>query len=174
MIKKEFILGELKLIKIIGSNKHKKRIGLYLCFCGKEFETLLSSVKNKLTQSCGCYSKFNSENNHLKHGEAKSRLNNIRVKLKQRCLNSKCKDYKNYGGRGITVYEEWKNSYETFRDWALKTGYRETLELDRIDVNGNYEPSNCRWVNESIQRINQRSRKNREGLTGISFRLSGR
>lgn len=173
----EFILGELKLLEIVGSNKHKKRIGKYRCFCGKTFETLLASVKNKLTQSCGCYSSFNSKNNHLlKHGESSSRLSNIRSKIRQRCTNPNCEDFYNYGGRGITVCEEWRNDFTKFRDWALANGYSDELEIDRIDVNGNYEPSNCRWVNESIQRTNQRiNRVKKSALPiGVSIKNNGR
>ena len=67
-------------------------------------------------------------------------------------------DYKRYGGRGITICDEW-NDYNTFRDWALSNGYSDNLSIDRIDVNGNYEPSNCRWVDGIIQANNVRNNR---------------
>lgn len=75
--------------------------------------------------------------------------------MKQRCNNSNYSNYKNYGGRGITYCEEWEKA-ENFCKWALSNGYREGLEIDRIDVDGNYEPSNCRWVDRKTNAQNQR------------------
>ena len=74
-----------------------------------------------------------------------------------RCTCECWRDYKNYGGRGITVCPEWKESFESFRDWALANGYQDNLTLDRIEVNGNYEPSNCRWATVKQQANNTRS-----------------
>lgn len=91
------------------------------------------------------------------HHEAhKNRLYKIWSGMKERCYRKKHTHYRDYGGRGITVCEEWKNDYVTFRDWALKNGYRDDLTLDRIDVNGNYEPSNCRWISKKEQFKNTR------------------
>ena len=96
------------------------------------------------------------------------RLDNIYRGMKQRCYYQKHKAYKNYGGRGISVCDEWKNSSKAFFKWALSNGYEEHLTLDRIDNNGNYEPSNCRWVSQREQATNKRSKSN-TGVVGVSY-----
>ena len=77
--------------------------------------------------------------------------------IKARCYNSNGKQYKDYGGRGIRVCDEWLENFEPFYEWAINNGYREDLTIDRIDVNGDYEPSNCRWVTAKAQQNNKRS-----------------
>jgi len=109
--------------------------------------------------SCGCFwyetvPSINHEKN-VRHGETKTRLHRIWSNLRFRCNNPSCYRYKDYGGRGIKVCQEWSD-YETFRDWALNNGYSDELTIDRIDVNGNYEPSNCRWVDSKTQSNNMR------------------
>ena len=85
-----------------------------------------------------------------------TRLHRIWSNLKQRCYNPKRPDFKYYGGRGITVCDEWKNEFQAFYDWAMSNGYQDNLTLDRIDSNGNYEPSNCRWATMKVQTNNKR------------------
>lgn len=87
--------------------------------------------------------------------------------MKQRCYYPKNKDFNNYGGRGIIVCTEWKDNFESFYNWANKNGYKDNLQIDRIDVNGNYEPSNCRFVSSKINSINKRNTRyiNYKGTT---------
>ena len=78
--------------------------------------------------------------------------------MRKRCQNPNAYNYDNYGGRGISVCEEW-NDYYTFRDWSLGNGYQDDLSIDRIDVNGNYQPDNCRWVTRDVQANNRRTNR---------------
>lgn len=93
----------------------------------------------------------------IKHGFRRTRLYKCWIDMKQRCSNPNRKDFKHYGERGIGVCEEWKNDFMCFHDWAMKNGYKDALTIDRINVNGNYEPSNCRWVDNMTQRNNRRN-----------------
>lgn len=85
-----------------------------------------------------------------------NRLKHIYSAMKQRCYNSKDPNYQNYGGRGIRICDEWLDSYSDFEAWALSNGYSDDLSIDRIDVNGDYEPSNCRWTDPKTQCNNKR------------------
>lgn len=94
---------------------------------------------------------------YVKHGKKNTRLYRIWLQMKNRCFNIRTNRYKDYGGRGITVCDEWKNDFTKFYDWSILNGYQENLTIDRIDNDGNYEPSNCRWVTVKIQNRNSRS-----------------
>ena len=93
------------------------------------------------------------------HGETKTHLYGIWSAIKTRCYNPNSKYYDSYGGRGITMCDEWRDSYEAFRDWANSRGDRQGLSIDRCNNNGNYEPSNCRWVDSVAQANNRRSNR---------------
>lgn len=99
------------------------------------------------------------KSNHYKHGKTGTRIYRIYANMKTRCYNMNYPKYNDYGGRGITVCEEWKNSFNSFYTWAISNGYTDKLTIDRIDNNGNYTPSNCRWVDYHIQGINKRNTK---------------
>lgn len=88
------------------------------------------------------------------HGLRHTKIHSVWHDMKTRCYNKNCKSYKRYGERGITVCEEWRNDFKAFYDWAMANGYKEGLTIDRIDVNGNYEPKNCRFVTAKVQSRN--------------------
>ena len=128
------------------------------CECGNETIVFEDNLKRGHTRSCGCLkAEIIAAGAHTKHGGRHTRLYEIWRSMKQRCSNPNKINYERYGGRGISVCEEWKNSYQAFREWALSNGYRDDLSLDRIDNSGNYEPSNCRWETATAQSNNRRS-----------------
>lgn len=142
-------LTAVKRIRVKG-----KSMWLFNCDCGNQKEALPAPVRNGHTTSCGCRQK--ECRNHTKHGESKTRLFSTWQSMKDRCNNSKSKFYKNYGGRGIKICEEW-GEFIAFRDWSLLNGYSDNLSIDRINNDGNYEPSNCRFTTHSIQNRNKRN-----------------
>jgi hypothetical protein len=97
--------------------------------------------------------------NHYIHGKRKTRLYRIWANIKTRCTNTNDPHFDRYGGRGITICDEWKNDFKAFYDWSMSNGYADDLTIDRIDNNGNYEPSNCRWVTVAEQNRNKRNVK---------------
>lgn len=103
--------------------------------------------------------KFQSGKEHInfKHGLYKNRLYGIWSNMKTRCCSETYHLYKDYGARGIEVCDEWLNDFEHFYNWAISNGYQDNLTIDRINNNGNYEPSNCRWVDMKTQNRNRRS-----------------
>lgn len=131
------------------------------CDCGNEKEVV--AWKLFTVKSCGCFEKENRERlieKSKKHGMTNTRIYSVWCGMKDRCTNPNTEHYDRYGGRGIKICDEWLHSFDNFYKWAVSAGYDETKtgneqSIDRIDVNGNYEPANCRWVTKKEQMANK-------------------
>lgn len=123
------------------------------CDCGNTTIVRGTNLKSGHTISCGC------KKGKIIHNKWRTRLYRIYANMKQRCNNPKNIWYKNYGARGITICDEWLNDFMNFYNWAQANGYKENLTLDRINVNGNYEPNNCRWADRVVQQNNMRTNR---------------
>ena len=126
----------------------KLRKGLFQCVCGNKFETCMSSIKSGNTKSCGCHQKRASSEVNTKHGNSHHPLYRVWIDMRGRCYNKNIKQYKNYGGRGVAICDEWSNNFKMFYDWAIKNGWERGLQIDRIDNDGNYKPLNCRFITQ--------------------------
>ena len=156
MIGKRF--GRLTVIAESPIRKNKAVCWVCKCDCGNITQPIKSStLRNGESKSCGCLQVEITAKRSTKHGLRKTRIYSIWSNMKHRCYSPNATGFKNYGGRGITVCEEWKNSFQVFYDWSMSNGYEEHLTIDRIDVNGNYKPSNCRWVSMEIQQNNRKN-----------------
>lgn len=163
--------GRLTIIQEITPHVHpngqKRRKILCRCECGNETEVILNSLRSGNTTSCGCK---NKEGTHTTHGLTNHPLYKVWKGMKSRCYNSKTKQYGDWGGRGITVCQEWVYDFKSFYDFAMANGWKKGLEIDRINNEGNYEPSNCRFVTRQENILNQRIKKNNtSGYRGVSY-----
>jgi len=136
----------------------------FLCECSCSDKTRRYVSSNSLVRgistNCGCVRKVSILKSNTKHGFSYNRLYGILYGMKSRCLKTSTISYKNYGGRGIKICDEWldeKTGLKTFIEWAMRSGYQSNLSIDRINNDGNYEPSNCRWSTSSEQNNNTRS-----------------
>lgn len=152
--------GRLTVIeKAATKSKEGRAVWVCSCSCGNTVLVDTKSLTTQSTKSCGCYSKEVHKQIFTKHGESKSKLYFVWNDMKSRCTDKKALPYKDYGGRGIFVCEEWMKSYEPFRDWALSNGYKQGLTLDRKDVDKGYYPENCRWATMQVQCNNKRNNR---------------
>lgn len=154
MTSEDFIgkrFGKIVVKSIDRTKKSKNTYYICECDCGNITSVSRPNLRNH-TRSCGCLSK----ETHTKHGLSKTRIAGIYRSMLHRCNSPNDHAYKDYGGRGIKVCEEWNNDILAFYKWAMDNGYQDDLTLDRINVNGNYEPSNCRWTDRKTQSNNTR------------------
>lgn len=158
--------GRLTAVERVQSKSGHQR-WLFACECGKRIEVFVSNTKTGNTQSCGCLNRERIRECKTKHGFTHTRLYQALNDMIQRCYNPRNTHYKDYGGRGISVCEEWRNNRATFFSWALKHGYQDNLQIDRIDTNGNYTPNNCRFVTCQENQNNKRNNHKLE-LDGVT------
>lgn len=153
--------GKLTAVKRVGS---KNNIPLWecKCECGNTCFVTSKLLRSGGTTSCGCYRKENSRKMLSEivttHGKSRTRIYTIWRSMLSRCSNPANKAYSYYGGKGITVCKEW-STFDNFYQWAMQNGYADTLTIDRINGDGNYQPDNCRWVTRAEQNKNRHFRR---------------
>lgn len=167
------LIEDLGMIYVNENSKMKKHYAIYECpFCKTQFRCYVYNATENGTQSCGCLQKQKVKSLKTKHNMYNHRIYRIYQNIRARCLNSKGRDFASYGGRGIKICDEWLNDFMSFYNWAIENGYQDNLSIDRIDNNGNYEPSNCRWTTQSVQSRNTRKlfSHNKSGFRGAFWR----
>ena len=137
----------------------KARKAMCKCICGNYKKVAFQDLRNGHTKSCGCLKRERIISYSTKHGMSRHPLTPIYSAMIQRCTNPENDRYRDYGGRGITICEEWRNNNTLFFKWALNNGWKQGLEIDREDNEKGYSPENCRIVTEKVQQRNKRNNR---------------
>ncbi|WP_239700368.1 AP2 domain-containing protein [Mammaliicoccus sp. D-M17] len=160
----------LKVLEYSGKNKHKKKLYNCLCTrCGNEKVMIGTEVKNGYSKSCGCLSRDIAKNRSTSHGMSKTLIYSKWKGMKKRCYQKTYQYYNSYGGRGITMCDEWKNDFSAFYNDMGDIPF-EGAELDRIDNDKGYYKENCRWVSHKENTNNRRKYSNKTGYTGVTYK----
>lgn len=162
--------GRLQVLKRAENDKYGNAMWLCLCDCGNKAIVKGQHLRSGKTKSCGCYHKDKLRSLKLEHGYSCTPLYKCWHAMKSRCINVKHESFNDYGGRGIKVCDEWLEP-TSFIEWALDNEYRESLTIERIDVNGDYTPENCTWVTRVEQNKNTR-RNIKQIIQGEEYTLA--
>jgi hypothetical protein len=147
--------GKLTAVNPTGKDKGQRVLWRCSCDCGKETTVQIYSLFKGSTKSCGCGMVTTTAKKNTTHGACGTKLYFVWDGMRQRCTNPNAARFADYGGRGITVCDEWRR-FAPFQAWAIAAGYRDGLSLDRIDGDKGYSPDNCRWATSVEQRLNRR------------------
>lgn len=155
--------GRLTVVQRLASDRNGNAVWLCECDCGNSTTATTAKMKTGRKVSCGCW-------RNRQNGHSRERLYVIWRGMMSRCNDPRHDHYMNYGGRGISVCEEWR-SFLPFREWAIANGYTDEMSIDRIDNDGDYQPGNCRWVTQKAQ-CNNRSNNRRISYRGSTYTVT--